>query len=330
MPRKCDMRWYTTFETCEILSRFEKVIFVGDSMMRHVVGALNVLLREDLGYGAVTGWNFDDEETEKCFCMHQMDVKACSVQGVYRTSDVLSHDPDSFKCPKLTSKVKGEDGKTELVTTSPVNLIIELMLKFPHDPTEVKRFKELLPKTRPTRPIAFVLGHGLWNDLDLQATVNWLNGVLNAIYEEAPYLRPETLPREAQPQPPASIAKDTNPSPPSAPPAPARNKESKQDTNPMPMSHILFITPNAAGPLKPDAWIQSQGDKALQLFEKSAHNLIHRPGGMFYGRGIEHMGTWNMSIQMEKWDGVHLDLRGNLVKAMGVVNWLGGVEVEVW
>jgi len=324
------MRWYTTLETCEILSRFDKVIFVGDSMMRHVVGALNVLLREDLGYGAVTGWNFDDEETEKCFCMHQMDVKACSVQGVYRTSDVLKHDPDSFKCPTSTRKAKGEDGQTELLKTSPVNLIIELMLKFPHDPTEVKRFKELLPKTRPTRPIAFVLGHGLWNDLDLQATVNWLNGVLNAIYEEAPYLKLDTLPREAQPQPqpqpPASSAKDTNLSP----PAPLRRKEPKQNTSPMPLAHILFITPNAAGPLKPDAWIQSQGDKALQLFEKSVHNLIHRRGEMFYGRGIEHMGTWNMSIQMEKWDGVHLDLRGNLVKAMGVVNWLGGVEVEMW
>lgn len=322
------MRWYTTPETCEILSRFEKVIFVGDSMMRHVVGALNVLFRADLGYGAVTGWNFDDEETEKCFCMHQMDVKACSVQGVYRTSDVLSHDPESFKCPKSTQKVKGKGGMTDLVTTSPVNLIIELMLKFPHDPTEVKRFKDLLPKKRPKRPIAFVFGHGLWNDLDLQATVNWLNGVLDAIYEEAPYLRPENLPQEAQSQSQASNAGSPKVSPPSAPSA--HRKQSKQSSNTNPMSHILFITPNAAGPLKPDAWIQSQGDKALQLFEKSMHNLIHRPGEMFFGKGIEHMGTWNMSIQMEKWDGVHLDLRGNLVKAMGVVNWLGGVEVEGW
>jgi len=322
------MRWYTTSETCETLSRFEKVIFVGDSMMRHVVGALNVLLRADLGYGAVTGWNFDDEEAEKCFCMHQMDVKSCSVQGVYRTSDVLSHEPESFKCPKSTQKVKGKDGKTELITTSPVNLIIELMLKFPHDPTEVKRFKDLLPKKRPKRPIAFVFGHGLWNDLDLQATVNWLNGVLDAIYEEAPYLRPENLPQETQSQSQASNAGPRKVSSPSAPPA--HRKQPKQSSNTNPMSHILFITPNAAGPLKPEAWIQSQGDKALQLFEKSMHNLIHRPGEMFFSRGIEHMGTWNMSIQMEKWDGVHLDLRGNLVKAMGVMNWLGGVEVEGW
>lgn len=62
MPRGCDMRWFTTEEVCEIFSRFEKVIFVGDNMMRHVVGALNMLLRKDLGYGAVTNWNFSPKE----------------------------------------------------------------------------------------------------------------------------------------------------------------------------------------------------------------------------------------------------------------------------
>ena len=96
------------------------------------------------------------------------------------------------------------------------------------------------------------------------------------------------------------------------------------------MSHILFVTPSAAGVLKPDQWVQSQGDKALQIFETSVHNLIHRGGERFANRGIEHMGTWNMSIQMDKWDGVHLNLRGNLLKAMGVVNWLGGIAVEAW
>ena len=305
MPLDCDMRWFTTEEICEIFGRFEKVIIVGDSMMRHVVGALNVLLRKDLGYGAVTGWNFGEEELEDCFCTHQMDVKACSVQGVYRTEDVLKNDPDSFACPKRS--VKGKDGKTEVV--SDMNLIIELMLKFPLDPTELKRLQDLLPKQRPDRPIAFVFGHGLWNDLDLQATVHWFNGILDAIYEAAPYLRPDNLPRE---------------------PSTTSSTSDLQPSDHGPMSHILFVTPSAAGVLKPDQWVQSQGDKALQIFETSVHNLIHRGGERFANRGIEHMGTWNMSIQMDKWDGVHLNLRGNLLKAMGVVNWLGGIAVEAW
>ena len=56
------MRWFSTEEICEVFGRFEKVIVIGDSMMRHVVGAMNVLLRRDLGYGAVTNWNFSPKE----------------------------------------------------------------------------------------------------------------------------------------------------------------------------------------------------------------------------------------------------------------------------
>lgn len=54
VPRHCDMRWYDTREACEILNRYSQVVLVGDSMLRHITGALNVLLREDLGYGGVT------------------------------------------------------------------------------------------------------------------------------------------------------------------------------------------------------------------------------------------------------------------------------------
>ena len=46
--------------------------------------------------------------------------------------------------------------------------------------------------------------------------------------------------------------------------------------------------------------------------------------------GVETMGTWNMSIQSTKFDGVHLDLKGNLIKAMAVVNWLAGIPVHQW
>ena len=148
------------------------------------------------------------------------------------------------------------------------------MLKFPLDPTEVERFQELLAPTKPAKPYAFIFGHGLWNDLDLHATLNWLDGILQSTKEAAPYIAEKGAlwPR-------------------------------------------LIVTPNAAGTLKPDQWVQSQGDKALQLFENSVRIEAVE-------RGVEHLGTWNMSIQTEKFDGVHLDLEGNLVKAMAVVNWL--------
>ena len=161
-----------------------------------------------------------------------------------------------------------------------MDLTIEMMLKFPLDPTEVFRFKNLLSITKPSKPYAFIFGHGLWNDLDLYATTNWLDGILSHTLDQAPYLSSSAWPR-------------------------------------------LMITPNAAGVLKPDQWILSQGDKALQVFE---HSVKQEAGE----RGIEHLGTWNMSIQTEKFDGVHLDLKGNLVKAMAVVNWLAMLEIENW
>lgn len=154
------------------------------------------------------------------------------------------------------------------------------MLKFPLDSTEVARFKDLLALTKPARPYAFIFGHGQWSDLDLHATLNWLDGILAYTKEAAPYL--------------------------------ARNKA---------LWPRLIVTPHAAGTLKPDQWVQSQGDKALQIFEKSVRIEAAE-------RGVEHLGTWNMSIQMEKFDGVHLDLKGNLVKAMAVVNWLALVDIE--
>ena len=115
---------------------------------------------------------------------------------------------------------------------------------------------------------AFIFGHGLWSDLDLTKTLEWLDTVLHAI----------------------------------------RGRPGKDWPG-------LFITPNAAGKKKPDEWIVSQGNKALMLFEEAVGLEANK-------RGIEHLGTWNMSIQSNKYDGVHLDMKGNLVKAMMVLNWL--------
>ncbi|KAH7333060.1 hypothetical protein BKA65DRAFT_479632 [Rhexocercosporidium sp. MPI-PUGE-AT-0058] len=238
MPRGCDMRWFTTEEVCEILGRFDKVVLVGDSMIRHIMGSLNILLRKDLGYGAVTDWNFSLQERRECFCNEQFDVKACSVQGIYKTDDVIANDPESLACR--------------------VNIIMEEIVKYPIPKDEMDRLKE-------HRGNVHILGHGLWSDLDLQKSVEWLDAVLRGI-----------------------------------------------------KGVVLFVTPNAAGKEKPDDWIVTQGNKALMLYEEGMSEVVR-------DRGIEHLGTWNMSIQSRKYDGVHLDMRGNLVKAMMVVNWLNYV-----
>ncbi|XXH02668.1 cell cycle RNA binding protein whi3 [Hypoxylon texense] len=265
VPRGCDMRWFDTWEVCEILGRYSQVILVGDSMLRHVIGALNILIREDLGYGGVTDWNFSEEEKQKCFCNNQFDIRDCSIQGIFSTADVIKHDPLSLVCPKMIP-----DWNTDLR--------IEQIVRFPIPDDERRRFgKEIDPN--PLQRKAFVLGHGLWNNLEVDQATSWLDAVLGMI-ESRTGARAQLRGR-----------------------SPKRNLP------------VLLMTPNAAGDRKPDEWLVSQGNKALVRFE-------HAMATQAAKRRVDHLGTWNMSVQASLYDGVHMDMRGNLVKAMMVLNWL--------
>ncbi|KAK9487765.1 hypothetical protein V1527DRAFT_459499 [Lipomyces starkeyi] len=257
MPRDCDMRWYTTEEACSILERFDRVAVIGDSMMRQMLGALYVLLRKDMGYGGVTGWNFNDQEKADCFCNAQNNVKSCSVQTIYSSNDIMKWDPNSFACD-----------------ASKVNIFISLQVRFPQEDEELERFATDLDGVPTNKKVAFVFGQGLWNDLDVQAALNYLDRSASAIKRKLP--------------------------------------DYEADTNTYPR---LFVTPNAAGPRKQDAFILTQGNKPLMLFENSMYSVLPP-------KGFDVLGTWNMSIQSTSYDGVHCDLKANLIKAMMVLNWL--------
>ncbi|KAI0439460.1 hypothetical protein F4803DRAFT_46690 [Xylaria telfairii] len=269
IPRGCDMQWYTTEEVCEILGRFSQVILVGDSMLRHVIGALNIIVRENLGSGGVTDWNFDAREKERCFCNDQFDVTDCSVQGIYKTEDVIKHDPLSLACPRL-------------ITGWSTDLRMEQMVRFPIPAAEMDRL-EMAINTNPSSRKAFILGHGLWNNLEIDKSKAWVDEVIRAIDSKL-RLR-------------------------------AHLRTLRQGRN-MP---ILLLTPNAAGDKKPDEFLIAQGNKALVRFEHAMAQEAVR-------QRIDHLGTWNMSIQANLYDGVHMDMRGNLLKAMMVVNWLNLLE----
>ncbi|KAI0458101.1 hypothetical protein F5B21DRAFT_39651 [Xylaria acuta] len=268
IPRGCDMRWHTTEEVCKILGRFSQVILVGDSMLRHVIGALNIIVRENLGSGGVTDWNFDAREKDRCFCNDQFDVTECSVQGIYKTEDVIKHDPLSLACPRL-------------ITGWSTDLRMEQMVRFPIEDVELERL-ELAIDGNPSSRKAFILGHGLWNDLEIDKSKAWLDTVLKVIDSK---LRLRTHLRTL-----------------------------RQGNAP-----ILLLTPNAAGDKKPDEFLITQGNKALVRFEHTMAREAAR-------QRIDHLGTWNMSIQANLYDGVHMDMRGNLLKAMMVVNWLNSLE----
>ncbi|KAK9452954.1 hypothetical protein V1511DRAFT_522977 [Dipodascopsis uninucleata] len=263
MPRDCDMRWFTTEEACGILERFDRISIVGDSMMRQMLGALYVILRKDMGYGGVTQWNFNDQEKADCFCNAQVNVKSCSLQTIYSTKDIMKWDPNSFACD-----------------ASKVNVFINLQVRFPQPDEELARYEEDLSGVPAGKKVAFVYGHGLWNDLDVQATLNYLE-------------RSESIVKKLFP-----------------------DYASNTKTYPR-----LFMTPNAAGPKKQDAFILTQGNKPLMLFENSMMDVLP-------DHGFDVLGTWNATIQTTSLDGVHSDMKGNLLKAMMLLNWLDYVGKE--
>ena len=129
------------------------------------------------------------------------------------------------------------------------------MVRFPIPEDEIDRFKETIGTSKPDRPIAFIYGHGLWNDLDLQAHTNWIDTVLETTQAHNSYYAREDA-----------------------------------------MWPRLVVTPNAAGRNKPDEWLVSQGNKALSIYEDSVRIEDGR-------RGIEHLGTFNMSVQANMYDG---------------------------
>lgn len=157
-------------------------------------------------------------------------------------------------------------------------------MQYPMPEDEIRRFEKAIDPN-PSQPKAFILGHGLWNNLDVDQAVNWLDVVLGTI-ELKTGARMRLRGR-----------------------SPRKNLP------------ILLMTPNAAGEKKPDEWIVSQGNKALIRFE-------HAMAAHAANRRVDHLGTWNMSIQATLYDGVHMDMRGNLLKAMMVLNWLNLLDAR--
>ena len=151
---------------------------------------------------------------------------------------------------------------------------VEQMIRYPIAPEELDRLRSLLPAKKPSRPYAFIFGHGLWNDLDLQATLDWLDTILDTMLSQAPWLSSSSSSLPASESPTSS--------------------ERKREIGFWPR---LFLTPNAPGKDKPDEWLITQGNKAIMIFEESVGIEVRK-------RGLEHLGTWNATVQANKFDGV--------------------------
>ncbi|KAI9799246.1 MAG: hypothetical protein M1833_004124 [Piccolia ochrophora] len=94
-PNGCHYRWYTTAEICMILSRFDALVFVGDTQLRHLYAGFNILLRENLALGGLKQWAMSDGERAACRCENQFVKSDCSKHSVESSEDVKKNDAGS-------------------------------------------------------------------------------------------------------------------------------------------------------------------------------------------------------------------------------------------
>ncbi|ODM17718.1 hypothetical protein SI65_06506 [Aspergillus cristatus] len=73
----CSYRWYTTAQICEVLQKFDGIAFVGDDTLANVYAGFNLLLRENLAFGALKERDLSPEHRETCHCDSQFTSKSC-------------------------------------------------------------------------------------------------------------------------------------------------------------------------------------------------------------------------------------------------------------
>ena len=173
VPNGCDMRWFTTVELCKILSRFERVHVIGDSMMRNLAVGMNTMLRADLIEGPHISYTPDPEGFD-CRCEGAFAGARCLFNAAFSSKLVWDKDEGApIVCPRADTAVVEFNPQLEY----PLDSLHTLMAVLPNDP-------DVIPK----KPHAFVFGHGLWNNVNTTATKLWLQQIQDVIVSQMPYL----------------------------------------------------------------------------------------------------------------------------------------------
>lgn len=173
IPDGCDLRWYSVDEICFVLSRFSHVYIVGDSLQRMLTQALFILLRQDLGLGGVAAWELKRRQPEPgqttnikdCLCEDQIRRHECS---------------DSY--PRSMRELAAESGERICQsdeTSLPPNLSYHKLSGYPSSSAERQELLTALTNDQDRkRPVAFVMHHTFWSNVNVTATLGWLDDIL--------------------------------------------------------------------------------------------------------------------------------------------------------
>ena len=62
---------------------------------------------------------------KECFCNYQFNVKACSIQGIYKTADVVKNDPSSLACKPSTVDVMSKKSSSQHLKTKTLTITLK-------------------------------------------------------------------------------------------------------------------------------------------------------------------------------------------------------------
>lgn len=109
----CSYRWYSTAQICEILQKFDGIIFAGDQSLANVYAGFNILLRRNLATGSLKDWEMNPQEIKNCSCNSQFTDASCMSHRI-SSSNQVDNSEDSqyhYACPL------GKYSKQQIVST---------------------------------------------------------------------------------------------------------------------------------------------------------------------------------------------------------------------
>lgn len=102
----CFYRWYTNSEICEILGRFDGVLFVGDDTLAAAYAGFNILLRQDLKQGSLKEWEISSYIDTTCRCNSQFTTPACSSSRITSSEELYAEEGKKTQVPYTCSTSK--------------------------------------------------------------------------------------------------------------------------------------------------------------------------------------------------------------------------------
>jgi len=169
----CLIPMHDSDSICNIMNRYRHIYFDGDSLVRHMVVALKMLLSENLRYGGVEALTLREYQYEHCNCDGQFSEDLDCRTNLNLNSNFIPSDGYCVNIASVKSGFSFDDSKNH--------------------PDQYRNMSFLCNSTD-RRPIFIIFGHGVHFQFDSKAYLEkFLHPRLENLYKHAISLCPREL-----------------------------------------------------------------------------------------------------------------------------------------